>query len=213
MPLTLACILNLPRTARATNTAPASSPRPDGPSKPRERPDAPRPAQLNQCTRHVRVGGFLQANPCAVAITGWLSDNATCWSFYRVPTGVQAMAHLEAGELDLAFVGTAPFAAGVARGARTTAVAVAGRNRGSEALVVREDIRTLQDLRGSVIATPRGSTAHVVFLAAMGAGALGMAQVRVLFLAPEDLARAWDAGAVDGRVVIKFYGASSMPSS
>ena len=47
----------------------------------------------------------------------------------------------------------------------------------------------------------------------MGAGALGMGQVRVLFLAPEDLARAWDAGAVDGRVVIKFYGASSMPSS
>ena len=151
----------------------------------------------------MRVGGFLQANPCAVAITGWLSDNATCWSFYRVPTGVQAMAHLEAGELDLAFVGTAPFAAAVARGARTTAVAVAGRNRESEALVVREDIRTIQDLRGTVIATPRGSTAHVVLLAAMGAGALGMAQVRVRFLAPEDLARAWDAGAVDGRVVIQ----------
>ena len=50
------------------------------------------------------------------------------------------------------------------------------------------------------------------FVITCGASA-SLGQVRVLFLAPEDLARAWDAGAVDGRVVIKFYGASSMPSS
>ena len=70
-----------------------------------------------QCTTRIRVGTFDEATPGAVAImSDWLNDDPDeCWTFYRQPSGGLSTAKLESGDLDLAYVGSTPYAAATAR--------------------------------------------------------------------------------------------------
>ena len=59
------------------------------------------PAAAN-CSRHIRVGVFDDANPLAVAfLTGWMDNAATtaCYSFHHMSTGNRAIELLANGDL------------------------------------------------------------------------------------------------------------------
>ena len=61
----------------------------------------PQAAPVN-CSRHIRVGVFDDANPLAVAfLTGWMDNAATtaCYSFHHMSTGNRAIELLANGDL------------------------------------------------------------------------------------------------------------------
>ena len=69
------------------------------------------------CSRHIRVGVFDDANPFAIAfLTGWMDNAATaCYSFHHMPTGNRGIELLANGDLEFAVVGNTPLASAVAR--------------------------------------------------------------------------------------------------
>ena len=80
-----------------------------------------RPAS-SECSKHIRFGTFDEANPyAALAPSQWLDDDEVCWVYYRQLSGGRAVAHLDSGELDVAMLGSTPYATAVARGAALTA--------------------------------------------------------------------------------------------
>ena len=100
-----------------------------------------------QCTTRIRVGTFDEATPGAVAImSDWLNDDANeCWTFYRQPSGGLSTAKLESGDLDLAYVGSTPYAAATARRGALKAVAVAHKKGEAQALITRARLEELRD--------------------------------------------------------------------
>ena len=51
----------------------------------------PAPAAVN-CSRHIRVGVFDDANPFAASfLTGWMDSATACYSFHHMSTGNRAM--------------------------------------------------------------------------------------------------------------------------
>ena len=69
------------------------------------------------CSRHIRVGVFDDANPLTAAfLTGWMDNAATaCYSFHHMPTGNRGIELLANGDLEFAVVGNTPLASAVAR--------------------------------------------------------------------------------------------------
>ena len=126
-----------------------------------------------QCTTRIRVGTFDEATPGAVAImSDWLNDNKVgteCWTFYRQPSGGLSTAKLESGDLDLAYVGSTPYAAATARRGRLKAVALAHKKGGAQALIIPTSTydqmhhwsnrRSRMD-RPSARTSPSGRTCH-----------------------------------------------------
>ena len=70
-----------------------------------------------QCATRIRVGTFGDANPEALAVmTDWLNDDPNeCWTFYRQPSGGLSIAKLDSGDLDIALLGSTPYAAAMCR--------------------------------------------------------------------------------------------------
>jgi len=94
--------------------------------------------------KQVRVGTFGDSNPEAlVVMTDWLNDCwtsptttsstvcAECWTFYRQSSGIYSIQKLDSEDLDIALLGSTPYAAAAARRgwaalARRASVAEAG---------------------------------------------------------------------------------------
>ena len=64
---------------------------------------------------HVRVGTFGDSNPEAlIIISDWLNSNKVtneCWTFYRQSSGIYSIQKLDSGDLDMALLGSTPYAA------------------------------------------------------------------------------------------------------
>ena len=91
--------------------------------------------------KQVRVGTFGDANPEAlVVMSNWLNSHKVaneCWTFYRQPSGGLSIAKLDSGDLDIALLGSTPYAAAAARRGRLKAVSVAHLKGSSQALITR----------------------------------------------------------------------------
>ena len=164
-----------------------------------------------------RVGTFDEANPYDVlASSQWLDDDDVCLVYHRQQSGGRSVAHLDSGDLDIAMLGSTPYSTAIARGAALTAVAVLHNKGAAQALVVRCGLQGPQDLRGTVIATPRYSTAHYILLAGLvesnlehvermelpPAGAdVGSDIVTVVTTSPLTIETAWAEGRIDGAAV------------
>jgi len=106
-----------------------------------------------------------------------------------------------AGSVDIGLAGSSP----VARGLSTPIDYqvpwihdVIGR---AEALVVRDDIGSIEQLRGKKIATPLASTSHYSLLAALDRAGLSERDVEVIDAEPDDIYAAWTRGDIDGAYV------------
>ena len=107
------------------------------------------------CSRIVRVGTFDDGAPYVLApATRWLDGGGACFAYYRQPSGARALELLGRGDLDLAFMGSMPWARAVARGVGVTAVSFLMDLDNSEGLVVDSTITRLQDLRKKTLAAP-----------------------------------------------------------
>jgi taurine transport system substrate-binding protein len=109
------------------------------------------------------------------------------------------------GSLDIAALGSSPFARGVSGGSPIPykvawILDVAGEN---EALVARKatGITDVAGLKGRKIATPFASTSHYSLLAALERAGLGPSDVQLIDLQPQPILAAWQRGDIDAAYV------------
>jgi len=111
--------------------------------------------------RPVRVGYWQgDPNPLHVGIArGWFDDGDDRVVFYPLNSGALASAKLEAGDLDVVIVGSAPFSKFTARGLDLVTIYVQYEIGVNEALAVKSDrVESPLDLDGTTMCTPAGST-------------------------------------------------------
>ncbi|MCJ2068903.1 ABC transporter substrate-binding protein [Methylobacterium sp. J-030] len=119
------------------------------------------------------------------------------WSEF--PAAAPLLEALNAGAIDAGGVGDAPFTFAAAAGVPVKAI-LAFRNRqdGLAILVLKDSaLRTVSELKGTRIATNRGSIGHQVVLAALEEAGLPVDSVTFSFLPPADAKIALASGAVD----------------
>ncbi len=71
----------------------------------------------------------------------------------------------------------------------------------AEALVVKDGIGSVADLKGKKVATPLASTSHYSLLAALDRAGLSERDVDVVDAEPDDIYAAWSRGDIDGAYV------------
>jgi taurine transport system substrate-binding protein len=71
----------------------------------------------------------------------------------------------------------------------------------AEALVVKKDITSVEQLKGKKVATPLASTSHYSLLAALDDAGLSSKDVKVVDAEPDDIYAAWTRGDIDGAYV------------
>ena len=151
------------------------------------------------CTTTVRVGTFDEANPYTVAaMTQWLDDDDVCFVFYRETSGGRSIQHLEAGDLDMAMLGSTPYATAAARRAGVSAVSILHFKGAAQALITRPDLTAPQDLAGTTLWTPYTSTTHYILLAGLAQAGFDVDEVTLVTKSPAEIIAAWDAGDIDG---------------
>ena len=163
----------------------------------------------------VRVGTFGDTNPEAlVVMSDWLNTNKVaneCWTFYRQPSGGLSIAKLDSGDLDMALLGSTPYAAAAARRGKLKAVSVAHLKGSSQALITRARFDEPKALSSATtkaggtekatLATPKTSTTHYIALAVIANAGLDLGSIDLVFMSPSEITAAWDAGTIDGACV------------
>ncbi|MFJ3899873.1 ABC transporter substrate-binding protein [Streptomyces sp. NPDC090083] len=109
------------------------------------------------------------------------------------------------GSLDIAALGSSPFARGIAGSSPIPykvafVLDVAGEN---EALVARKstNITDVAGLKGKTVATPFASTSHYSLLAALEEAGLKASDVKLIDLQPQPILAAWERGDIDAAYV------------
>ena len=149
------------------------------------------------------------SNPEAlIIISDWLNDNKVgteCWTFYRQSSGGYSIQRLDSGDLDMALLGSTPYAASAARRGKLKAVGMAHIKGSAEALITRAEFTEPKQLSNetfkATIATPKTSTTHYVALAVIANAGMDLTDVNLVFMSPDDIKDAWDAGDIDGACI------------
>jgi len=120
------------------------------------------------------------------------------WSAF--PNAAPLLEALNAGAIDTGIGGDAAFIFAIGTGATVKAIGAQRYDGLGAVLVVRGDspIRTMADIAGKKIATPRGSVSHNLILAALEAQGRPLDAVHFAFLSPQDGQAALMGGSVDG---------------
>lgn len=120
------------------------------------------------------------------------------WSAF--PNAAPLLEALNADAIDTGIGGDAAFIFAIGSGAAIKAIGAQKAEGRGPVLIVRSDspIRTMSDIAGKRIATPRGSVSHNLILAALEAQRKPLDAVRFAFLSPQDGQAALQGGSVDG---------------
>ncbi|UAK26289.1 ABC transporter substrate-binding protein [Sphingomonas nostoxanthinifaciens] len=116
------------------------------------------------------------------------------------PNAAPVLEALNAGAIDVGFGGDAAFIFAIGTGAKVKAIGAQRYEGPGPVLVVRGDshVRTIDQIAGLRIATPRGSVAHNLILAALEQQGRPLDAVRFAFMSPQDGQAALQGGSVDG---------------
>jgi taurine transport system substrate-binding protein len=106
-----------------------------------------------------------------------------------------------ARSVDIGLVGSSPVARGLSAPIDYQVPWIHDVIGRAEALVVREDVASIEDLRGKKVATPLASTAHYSLLAALDRAGLTERDVEIVDAEPDDIYAAWTRGDIDGAYV------------
>lgn len=121
------------------------------------------------------------------------------WQLFS--SGPAVVAALASGAIQIGHIGSVPLATALSRHLPIIVFMISSQTRGAEALVVRPSITAPDQLKGRLIATPFGSTAHYSLLNALLHWGIPANQVRLVNLNPGDIAAAWRRGDIDGAYV------------
>jgi len=160
---------------------------------------------------HVRIG-YQKSSPLVLlkwrgTLEASLQQHHVSVEWAEFPAGPVLIEALNAGQLDIGYVGEAPPIFGQAASSSLVYVAVDRPSPKNEAILVPRDssIHTLADLKGKTVALNKGSNVHYFLVRALAKAGLGYRDVQVAFLPPADARAAFENGTIDAWVIWDPY--------
>jgi taurine transport system substrate-binding protein len=119
--------------------------------------------------------------------------------YVKVGGGGDMLRAIAGNDVDFGGIGNPPTAIGVTRGLPIKGIFVINMLDYVEAMVVRtsKNITSFKDLKGKTVAAPFGSTTHYLLLQALKDEGVDPASMKIIDLAPSDIAAAWARGDID----------------
>ncbi|HEY8584184.1 MAG TPA: ABC transporter substrate-binding protein [Capillimicrobium sp.] len=134
---------------------------------------------------------------------GWLEealpDTEIEWKLFD--SGGTVIEAFAADSVDIGLAGSSPVSRAISTRVPVQVPWIHDVIGDAEALVVRDDIASFEDLKGKKIATPLASTAHYSLLAAIADAGLAPTDVEIIDAEPDDIYAAWTRGDIDGAYV------------
>ena len=155
--------------------------------------------------QEVTIGYQPVINPWKVAIADQAFEAATGYTinWRRFDSSSELNSALYYSQVDIVLRGSAGFAALLTLDIPYRLFWIAETIDTAEALVVRNGagIATASDLRGKRIAAPIGSTTHFHLLFALEQFGIGVDEVSLMYLDPDEIVEAWEADEIDAAFV------------
>jgi taurine transport system substrate-binding protein len=118
--------------------------------------------------------------------------------YLRFDAGRDVNTGLAAKGIEFGVLGSTAAAVGISSGVPYNIVYLYDLIGSAEALVVREDIQAIADVRGKKIAVPFSSTSHYSLLSLLKLEGIEQNELTVLDMVPPDMLAAWQRGDIDG---------------
>jgi sulfonate transport system substrate-binding protein len=147
----------------------------------------------------LRVGDQKGGNQSLLRAAGELGGLPYQIEWSEFPAAAPLLEALNAGAIDVGYVGDAPFFFAFATGVPARVISVVRQNSDGLAIVVpaKSPIQKVSDLKGRRIGTGRGSIGHFLVLATLQKAGLRVDDVDLKFLGPIDARAALSSGAID----------------
>jgi taurine transport system substrate-binding protein len=119
--------------------------------------------------------------------------------YVKVGGGGDMLRAIAGNDVDFGGLGNPPAAIGATRALPIKGIMAINMLDYVEAIVVRtsKNINSLGDLKGKTVAAPFGSTTHYLLLQALKNEGVDPASMKIIDLAPADIAAAWARGDID----------------
>ena len=128
-----------------------------------------------------------------------LPDTKIEWKLFD--SGGTVNEAVAAGSVDIGLAGSSPVSRGLSDKLPYEVPWIHDVIGSAEALAVRDDIKSIEDLKGKTVATPLASTSHYSLLAALDQAGLSADDVKIIDAEPDDISAAWARGDIDGAYV------------
>ncbi len=147
----------------------------------------------------LRVGDQKGGNQSLLSAAGELNGLPYQIEWSEFPAAAPLLEALNAGAIDVGYVGDAPFFFAFATGVPARVIGVMRENADGLAIVVpaKSPIQKVRDLKGRRIGTGRGSIGHYLVLATLEKAGLRVEDLQLVFLGPIDARAALSSGAID----------------
>ncbi|MBD3886191.1 ABC transporter substrate-binding protein [Phormidium tenue FACHB-886] len=121
--------------------------------------------------------------------------------YLRFDSGRDVNTAFAANSIDIGVLGSAAAAVGLSRSIPYDVFYVYELTDKAEALVVRDNVKTIGDIRGKKIATTFSSTSHYSLLSLLELEKINQSEVTILDMLPQDILAAWQRGNIDGAYI------------
>jgi len=128
-----------------------------------------------------------------------LPDTEIEWKLFD--SGGAVNEAIVAGSVDIGLAGSSPVSRGISNGIEYQVPWIHDVIGEAEALVAKDGITSIADLKGKKVATPFASTAHYSLLAALETEGLSSSDVDIIDAEPDDIYAAWTRGDIDAAYV------------
>jgi sulfonate transport system substrate-binding protein len=147
----------------------------------------------------LRVGDQKGGNQSLLSASGELAGLPYRIEWSEFPAASPLLEALNAGAIDVGYVGNAPFLFAYSTGVPARVISALRQNSDGLAIVVpaKSPIQKVGDLKGHRIGTGRGSIGHYLVLATLAKAGLRIEDVNLVFLGPIDARAALTSGAID----------------
>lgn len=119
----------------------------------------------------------------------------------KFDSGASVVRALASGDVQIGNIGSSPLAVAASQQVPIEVFLLASRLGNSEAMVVKNTIKTPKDLIGKRIAVPFISTTHYSLLSALKHWGIRPDQLQIINLQPPAIIAAWQRGDIDGAYV------------
>lgn len=151
------------------------------------------------------IGHFGNPTPMQVARAEGLFEKATGWDieWRKFASGAEIIAAMASGDVKVSELGSSPMTIAMSQGVDIQLFMLAIVIGKAESLIARDGsgISSVADLKGKRVAVPIGSTAHFSLMGALQHEKVPVSEVKIMGMAPDQIAAAWEQGAIDATFV------------
>lgn len=151
----------------------------------------------------VTVAYQTSAEPAKVAQADntFAKDSGATVDWRKFDSGASVVRALASGDVQIGNIGSSPLAVAASQQVPIEVFLLASQLGNSEAMVVKNTIKSPKDLIGKRIAVPFISTTHYSLLSALKHWGIRPDQVQIINLQPPAIIAAWQRGDIDGAYV------------